>query len=276
VRNARRERLAPSTSNSTSKEIDMNRTFGPLAAVAIVSALAGCAGAASAGEGPLEPLTCPAEWENASSAVVLWGDTASQRSEALVVERREVVRSQLLSAAGCDIPVTVMWVPSQTTATTLFTGSVRKNGANDKIISRLSRKEIDEVALPTIDEKIKALTSEPPVEESSPSGLFDVMADVAGRGDGQAVVTVLDNFVEQSHRVNVNRPDFDAVAARRAAKAVELPKLDGTNISIMGAAGTVDTTPAPDDWVAAVRAYADGLCAGTGAECTPATTQYLR
>ena len=36
----------------------MNRTFGPLAAVAIVSALAGCAGAASAGEGPLEPLTC--------------------------------------------------------------------------------------------------------------------------------------------------------------------------------------------------------------------------
>ena len=254
----------------------MNRTFGPLAAVAIVSALAGCAGAASAGEGPLEPLTCPAEWENASSAVVLWGDTASQRSEALVVERREVVRSQLLSAAGCDIPVTVMWVPSQTTATTLFTGSVHKDGANEKIIARLSRKEIDEVALPTIDQKLAALTSQPPVEESSPSGLFDVMADVAGRDGGRAVVTVLDNFVEQSHRLNVNVPDFDADAARRAAKTVALPKLDGTSIAIMGAAVTVDTRPAPDDWVAAVRAYADTLCVQTGAECTPATTQYLR
>lgn len=49
-------------------------------------------------------------------------------------------------------------------------------------------------------------------------------------------MTVLDNFVEQSRRVNVNWPDFDADAARRAAKAVALPKLDGTIIAIMGAA----------------------------------------
>ena len=167
-------------------------------------------------------------------------------------------------------------MPSQTTATTLFTGSVHKDGANEKIIARLSRKEIDEVALPTIDQKLAALTSQPPVEESSPSGLFDVMADVAGRDGGRAVVTVLDNFVEQSHRLNVNVPDFDADAARRAAKTVALPKLDGTSIAIMGAAVTVDTRPAPDDWVAAVRAYADTLCVQTGAECTPATTQYLR
>lgn len=254
----------------------MNRTLGPASAMVILGALAGCAGTASAGDGPLEPLICPTGWEDATSAVVLWGDTASQRSDALIAERYEVVKSQLLSAAGCDIPVTVMWVPSQTTASTLFSGSVRQDGANDKIIARLSRNEIDEVALPEIDEKIEALSSEAPVDASSPSGLFDVINDIGGRGGGDVAVTVLDNFVEQSPRLNVNRSNFDEDAAVRAAKATALPELDRAHIAIMGAAVTVDDTPAPVDWVAAVRAYADALCAKTGAECTPSTTQYLR
>jgi hypothetical protein len=254
----------------------MHRILELGATFAVLGALAGCGGEASAGDGLTETLTCPVGWENATSAVVLWGDTASQRSDALVAERREVVESQLLSAAGCDIPVTVMWVPSQTAATTLFSGSVAKDGANEKIVARLSGKEIDEVAMPQIERLIEGLITEPPVETSSPTGLFDVIKDVRGHDGGDVVVTVLDNFVEQSERVNVNAPDFDADAAVRAVKTTVVPRLDGTRIMIMGAAVTVDTTPAPDDWVAAVRGYADGLCAKTQAECTPATTQYLR
>lgn len=238
--------------------------------------LTGCAGSPAADSGSADPLSCPAGWEGASRLVVLWGDTASQRSESLVTERLEVLRAQLEAAAGCAIPATVAWVPSQTTVTTLFTGDVHRDGANPMIVARLSRKFINDEAMPAIQDGVKEMVASPAVESSSPGGLFDVVADVAGQAEGGVVVTILDNFVEQSDGVDVNQPGFDAAAASDAVEAVTLPSLDGARISVMGVAVTVDTRPAPDDWVAAVRGYADGLCAKTGAACTPATTQYLR
>lgn len=253
-------------------------------AAGAVLAVAGCAGApagnggaAGGDSGSPGVLSCPAEWDGASRLVVAMGDTASQRSESLVAERLAVVRKQLESAAGCAIPATVLWVPSQTTATTLFTGAVHRDGTNPKIRARLSRKLIDQEVMPAIQARVGDLTGVPAVAQSSPVGLFHVVADIASRGEGNAlVVTILDNFVEQSKHLDANQPGFDAAAADAAVGTAEVPDLKGARISVMGAALTTDTTPAPDDWVDAVRGYADGLCEKTGATCTPATTQYLR
>lgn len=218
---------------------------------------------------------CPSSWAGATNAVLLWGDSASQRSDAITSQRLEAVRDHMRTAAACNTDVTVRWVPGQTAATTMFSGSVHKDGATEKIVARLSNKEIDEVAMPVIQAAVAKQTATPPNVASSPAGLFNVIADDRGVRSGHLVVTILDDFVAETTQVNLNTPNLSLAAVQTAANSTAVPTLGETTVSIQGVGITTDTTPAPDDWVASLRAYADLLCQQTTASCQPATTQYV-
>lgn len=243
----------------------------PVALAAL--ALAGCS-QASAQSGPGGLPACPASWQDADRAVLLWGDTDSQRGQVISDARLQMVGAFLRTAAACNARATVRWVPSQTQVTTLFDGPVRKDGETDIIVARLSNKVIDEVALPQVTAMVGELTAKPAPKGSSPIGLFDVAADDAAAG-GPVVVVIMDNFVAVGQGVDLNSPDTTEASARRAAQGSTVPDLSGAAIVMTGVGVTADGTPAPDDWVRSIRAYADALCAKSKATCSPATTQYV-
>ena len=151
---------------------------------------------------------------------------------------------------------------------------MRKDGATDKIIARLSNKSIDEQALPAITATVHKLMAGKAQTGSSPAGLFAVVADER-RAAGKLAVSILDDFVAQNALVNLNQPGISEDAAKALARKEPTSTLSAVVVSMDGVAQTADMVSAPDDWSAAVRAYADTLCAGTGAKCLPAATQYV-
>ena len=234
--------------------------------------LAGCSAGSAAGDGALDLPDCPESWSGAKEALLVLADTRSQRGKMITDARLDRTRLFLQTAAACSTKATVDWSQGQTQVTSLFSGIVRKEAETEIATARLSNKRIDEDVMPKIAEGVTALTrTEAPVG-SSPSGVFDVARDLFAHGQ-PGVLVVVDNFVAQGGGTDVDDAAFDIDAARTLAARASVPKLAGVTVTMEGVGVTVDPTPAPDDWVRAVRAYADALCEKTGATCQPASTQ---
>lgn len=234
--------------------------------------LGGCSAGSAAGDGALVLPPCPPSWSGAKEALLVLADTRSQRGKTITDTRLDRTRRFLQTAAACSTTATVDWSQGQTQVTSLYSGTVRKEAETEIATARLSNKRIDEDVMPKIAEGIAALTRTDAPVASSPSGAFDIARDVFA--DGQpGVLVVVDNFVAQGDGTDVDDAAFDTDAARTLAARASVPKLASVTVTMEGVGVTVDSTPAPDDWVRAVRAYADALCEKTGATCRPASTQ---
>lgn len=255
----------------------MRRTAITLTPLVLTGLLvAGCADGTSGTGGGLSLPDCPASWNGAKDALLILADTRSQRGADMVAARLDRTRLFLRTAAACGATVTVDWSQGQSRVTNLYSGPVRKESETDVGTAKLSNKLINEKVMPAISAGVTEATKKDAPAGSSPAGAFDVARDVFAAGEGQpAVLVILDNFVTESEdeRQNVNTPSFDTAKAHALAATVAVPKLAGVVVAIEGVGLTVDPTPAPDDYLRAVREYADALCAKTTATCVPSLTQ---
>jgi hypothetical protein len=246
------------------------RTMAGAIAMAGIAGMsvAGCGAPAGSVGNSLPP--CPSY--HPRQVEILLSDSSGDRSVTQETRRLDVISMDARVAAACSAVLQAKLVAGQTRTATLWAGPVRKSGGTAVAVARLSNRYIESTVLPGVRRRLQAALRVAPPPGNSPSGLFQVAADDRSSTGGMLVV-LLSDFVEQTAQVNLNRP-LTSRQSELLADAIAVPDLGGAVVRIAGAGVTRETVPAPDNWVAAVRAFAARLCARTKAARCTVTTQY--
>lgn len=253
---------------SQSGSLSRSRAWAIIAVAGIVATGCGPGGDSTASQ-PLP--ACPAD--KPTRIELLWSDSADQRSAAIQNARLAVTRHEALLAAACKASFDVVLVAEQASPVSLYSGRPRQSAGTAVAVSRRSTNYVDKTVMPEVTANVQAAMAHPPVTVSSPSGLFQILADHNATSAGTSNAVLLADFVQHDASINLNRPVSVAQASALAAKPA-VPSLAGTTIAIYGAGATRDPVAAPDGWIRAVNAYARQLCQRTRATGCIVTTQY--
>lgn len=219
-----------------------------------------------------QPLpACPAD--KPTRIELLWSDSADQRSTAIQNARLAVTRHEALLAAACKASFDVELVAEQASPVSLYSGRPRQSAGTAVAVSRRSTNYVDKTVMPAVTAGVQAAMARTPVTVSSPSGLFQILADHNATSAGTSNAVLLADFVQHDASINLNRPVSVAQATALAAKPA-VPSLAGTTIAIYGAGATRDPVAAPDGWIRAISTYARQVCQRTRATGCIVTTQY--
>jgi hypothetical protein len=199
-------------------------------------------------------------------------DSGSERSSELQTARLTAIRDFALRAGACHATLRVLLVPAQTRVTVLFNGPVHQTAGTANAAARRTIRYLDTTVLPGIRRGFTTTLASPPPDRSTPTDLYQLLADIHSTHPGPLTALLLSDFVTQTPTVNLDRA-LTAAQARTLAAGTPVPDLTGLTIRIAGVGTTKATTPAPAAWVAAIRTYAHTTCTRTHATDCTTTTQ---
>lgn len=225
------------------------------------SALAGCglAGASTASSS-LPACSTP----GASDYLAVVTDSASERSTSIFAQREQRLAAFAAGAAACRGHLLVVLDPGETLTRVLYSGTVSVNAATDTAYRRRAGAVVHGSVIPQIDQALRSAESAPAPQDGTPVSAFQILAE--DRSSGQLDALVLTDMVQVDSSVNLNQP-LTSTQAQDMADTEAVPSLRRAQVAVVGVGVTADSTPAPGDWLAAVRTFAATTCRRTGASC---------
>jgi hypothetical protein len=238
--------------------------------IAAATVLAGCGlspskSATSNGDAISVPA-CSAPHGTQFVAVVT--DSTAERSATLLTRREAALGAFAAEAVACRSQVEVIFDPGQAGSAVIYSGGVHITAATSTAYRRRATSALNANMLPVIDAALAGAESAAAPSVSSPVSAYQILAD--DRTGSHLDALVLTDMIQVDDHVNLDQP----LTASRAAilAAVEsVPRLASAQLTIAGVGVTSDTVAAPDDWLAAVRAFAAATCSRTGATCRVTT-----
>lgn len=251
----------------------MNLRF--LAALVGTAALALLASACvpfGSGAGPSTQATrlspCPSTLSKTKDFVAVYTDSASERAPRIEVQREKALDAFVETAASCSGHLTVVFDPGLSVTSVLWSGTPYVAEGSPIAFERKSAAYARTTVLPRVTRALHKALQAPAPEVATPDQAFAVLAEV--RTGGPLDALVLSSFVEDDATIDLNKP-LTAASAEHLAAGVPVPRLAHAQVSIEGVGTTADPTPAPTDWLGALRTFAGTLCARTKARCRVTT-----